>query len=102
MQTARDYTMDRIQFGVPLARNQLIQFKLADMLTEINLGLLSCVQVSRLKDDGNAHPSQISMLKRNSCVKSLNIARTARDMLGGNGICDEYHVIRHSCNLEAV
>lgn len=102
MQIARDYTMDRKQFGVPLARNQLIQFKLAEMLSEINLGLLGCHHVARLKDDKLAHPSQISLLKRNSCIKSLNVARTARDMLGGNGISDEYHVIRHAMNLEAV
>jgi glutaryl-CoA dehydrogenase len=102
MQAARDYTLERKQFGVPLARNQLIQFKLAEMLTDINLGLLGCLQVARLKDEGTAHPSMISLLKRNSCLKALNIARTARDMLGGNGICDEYHIIRHSTNLEAV
>jgi len=102
MQAARDYTLDRIQFGVPLARNQLIQFKLAEMLTEINLGLFGCLQVARLKDEGRAHPSMISLLKRNSCLKSLQIARTARDMLGGNGISDEYHIIRHAMNLEAV
>lgn len=101
-QTARDYTLDRKQFGVPLARNQLIQFKLAEMVTDISLALQGCLQVSRLKEEGQAHPSQISLLKRNSCLKSINIARTARDMLGGNGICDEYHVIRHSANLEAV
>lgn len=101
-QTARDYTCDRKQFGVPLARNQLIQFKLAEMITDISLSLQGCLQVGRLKDDKLAHPSQISLLKRNSCLKSLAIARTARDMLGGNGISDEYHVIRHAMNLEAV
>uniref|UniRef100_S4R7F1 Glutaryl-CoA dehydrogenase, mitochondrial n=1 Tax=Petromyzon marinus TaxID=7757 RepID=S4R7F1_PETMA len=100
--TARQYTMDRMQFGVPLARNQLVQKKLADMLTEISLGLQACVQLGRLKDQGLAAPEMISMLKRNSCGKSLDIARTARDMLGGNGIADEYHVIRHVLNLEAV
>eukprot|EP00058_Branchiostoma_floridae_P017112 XP_002602600.1 hypothetical protein BRAFLDRAFT_281524 [Branchiostoma floridae] len=102
LETARQYTLDRIQFGVPLARNQLIQKKMADMLTEITLGLQSCLQVGRLKDQGRATPEMISMVKRNSCGKSLDIARSARDMLGGNGICDEYHVIRHVMNLEAV
>ncbi|XP_078479517.1 glutaryl-CoA dehydrogenase, mitochondrial [Lampetra planeri] len=100
--TARQYTLDRMQFGVPLARNQLVQKKLADMITEISLGLQACVQLGRLKDQGLAAPEMISMLKRNSCGKSLDIARTARDMLGGNGIADEYHVIRHVLNLEAV
>ncbi|XP_013410858.1 glutaryl-CoA dehydrogenase, mitochondrial [Lingula anatina] len=100
--TARQYVLDRKQFGKPLAKNQLIQKKLADMITEISLGLQSCVQVGRLKDDGKAAPEMISLIKRNSCGKSLDIARAARDMLGGNGICDEYHVIRHAMNLEAV
>lgn len=99
---AREYTLDRKQFGNPLAANQLVQFKLAEMLTEITLGLHSVLQVGRLKDEGLLHPSMISLVKRNSCVKSLNIARTARDMLGGNGIVDEYHVMRHSQNLETV
>lgn len=99
---ARDYTLDRRQFGNPLAANQLVQFKLAEMLTEISLGLQSCLQVGRLKDEGLLNPAMISMVKRNSCIKSLNIARTARDMLGGNGIVDEYHVMRHSQNLETV
>ncbi|KAL7988341.1 hypothetical protein Chor_007260, partial [Crotalus horridus] len=90
------------QFGAPLARNQLIQKKLADMLTEITIGLQACLQLGRLKDEDKATPEMISMLKRNSCGKALEIARQARDMLGGNGIADEYHVIRHVMNLEAV
>ncbi|XP_030052859.1 glutaryl-CoA dehydrogenase, mitochondrial [Microcaecilia unicolor] len=102
LQTARQYTLDRIQFGVPLAKNQLIQKKLADMLTEITLGLQACLRLGRLKDEDKATPEMISMLKRNSCGKALEIARQARDMLGGNGISDEYHVIRHVMNLEAV
>ncbi|XP_017353276.1 glutaryl-CoA dehydrogenase, mitochondrial isoform X3 [Cebus imitator] len=92
----------RIQFGVPLARNQLIQKKLADMLTEITLGLHACLQLGRLKDQDKATPEMVSLLKRNNCGKALDIARQARDMLGGNGISDEYHVIRHAMNLEAV
>ncbi|KDO22377.1 glutaryl-CoA dehydrogenase [Saprolegnia parasitica CBS 223.65] len=99
---ARQYTLDRSQFGAPLAANQLIQKKLADMLTEINLGLFACLQVGRLQDAGPVSPEIISIVKRNSCGKSLDIARTARDMLGGNGVSDEYHVVRHSMNLEAV
>ncbi|KAM3926695.1 glutaryl-CoA dehydrogenase [Leptodactylus fuscus] len=99
---ARQYTLDRIQFGVPLARNQLIQKKLADMLTEITIGLQACLQLGRLKDEDKAAPEMISLLKRNSCGKALDIARQARDMLGGNGISDEYHIIRHVMNLEAV
>ncbi|XP_033116301.1 glutaryl-CoA dehydrogenase, mitochondrial-like [Anneissia japonica] len=102
LEAARQYTLDRHQFGVPLARNQLIQKKLADMLTEISIGLQSCLQVGRLKDQGMIAPEMISMIKRNSCGKSLDIARMARDMLGGNGISDEYHVIRHVMNLESV
>ncbi|XP_063305585.1 glutaryl-CoA dehydrogenase, mitochondrial [Pelobates fuscus] len=100
--TARQYTLDRIQFGVPLARNQLIQKKLADMLTEITIGLQACLQLGRLKDQDKATPEMISILKRNSCGKALDISRQARDMLGGNGISDEYHIIRHVMNLEAV
>ncbi|KAG9473114.1 glutaryl-CoA dehydrogenase, mitochondrial [Eleutherodactylus coqui] len=100
--TARQYTLDRLQFGVPLARNQLIQKKMADMLTEITIGLQACLQLGRLKDEDKATPEMISMLKRNSCGKALDIARQARDMLGGNGICDEYHIIRHVMNLESV
>ncbi|XP_054764557.2 glutaryl-CoA dehydrogenase, mitochondrial-like [Lytechinus pictus] len=102
LETARQYTLDRVQFGSPLARNQLMQKKMADMLTEISLGLQSCIQVGRLKDEGKATPEMISLIKRNSCGKALDIARVSRDMLGGNGICDEYHVIRHVMNLEAV
>ena len=99
---ARTYTLNRKQFGRPLAANQLIQKKLADMQTEITLGLQACLRLGRLKDEGRAAPEMISMLKRNSCGKSLEIARTARDMHGGNGIADEFHVIRHVMNLEAV
>jgi glutaryl-CoA dehydrogenase len=99
---ARQYTMDRKQFGKPLAANQLIQKKLADMQTEITLGLQACLRLGRLKDEGRAAPEAISMLKRNSCGKSLDIARIARDMHGGNGVSDEFHVIRHVMNLEAV
>jgi glutaryl-CoA dehydrogenase len=100
--TARQYTLDRKQFDRPLAQNQLIQKKLTDMLTEISLGLISCWRAAKLKDEGKITPEMISLLKRNSCGKSLDIARTARDMLGGNGISDEYNVIRHVMNLEAV
>ena len=99
---ARQYTLDRKQFGKPLAANQLIQKKLADMQTEITLGLLGCLQAGRLMDQHMLSPDAISLLKRNSCGKSLDIARTARDMHGGNGIADEFHVIRHAMNLEAV
>ncbi len=99
---ARQYTMDRVQFGRPLAQNQLIQKKLADMQTEIALGLQACLRVGRLMDEGKAAPEMISLIKRNSCGKSLDIARMARDMHGGNGIHDEYHVIRHMINLETV
>ena len=99
---ARNYTLNRKQFGRPLAANQLIQKKLADMQTEITLGLQACLRLGRLKDEGRAAPEMISMLKRNSCGKALDIARAARDMHGGNGISDEFHVIRHVMNLEAV
>ena len=99
---ARDYTVDRQQFGRPLAANQLIQKKLADMQTEIAIGLQSCLRVGRLFDEGRATPEMISLIKRNSCGKALEMARTARDMHGGNGISDEFHVIRHVMNLEAV
>jgi glutaryl-CoA dehydrogenase len=99
---ARSYTLERKQFGRPLAANQLIQKKLADMQTEITLGLQACLRLGRLKDEGKAAPEMISMMKRNSCGKALDIARTARDMHGGNGVSDEYHVIRHVMNLEAV
>ncbi len=99
---ARQYCLDRQQFGRPLAANQLIQKKLADMQTEISLGLQGCLQAGRLMDDSQCPPELISLLKRNSCGKALDIARTARDMHGGNGISDEFHVIRHVMNLEAV
>ncbi len=99
---ARQYTMDRQQFGRPLAQNQLIQKKLADMQTEITLGLQACLRVGRLMDEDRAAPEMISLIKRNSCGKALDIARLARDMHGGNGIHDEYHVIRHMINLETV
>jgi glutaryl-CoA dehydrogenase len=102
MHAARDYTLERNQFGAPLAANQLIQIKLANMSTEIAIARQACLQVGRLMEAGNAKPDMVSMVKRNSCGKSLDIARTARDMLGGNGISDEYHVIRHVMNLEAV
>ena len=100
--SARQYTLDRVQFNRPLAANQLIQKKLADMQTEISIGLMSCLQAGRLMDQALLPPETISMIKRNSCGKSLDIARMARDMHGGNGISDEYHVIRHVMNLEAV
>jgi len=99
---ARQYTMDRLQFGRPLAANQLIQKKLADMQTEITLGLQGCLRLGRLKDEGKAAPEITSIMKRNSCGKALEIARMARDMHGGNGIVDEFHVIRHLVNLETV
>lgn len=99
---ARQYTLDRTQFGRPLAQTQLVQKKLADMMTEITLGLQACLQVGRLLDDGKCAPENISLIKRNSCGKSLDIARLARDMHGGNGIADEFHVIRHMVNLETV
>ena len=99
---ARQYVLDRKQFGRPLAANQLIQKKLADMQTEIAIGLQACLRLGRLKDEGKAAPEITSILKRNSCGKALEIARTARDMHGGNGIVDEFHVIRHVLNLETV
>jgi glutaryl-CoA dehydrogenase len=99
---ARNYVMERKQFGRPLAANQLIQKKLADMQTEIALGLNACLRLGRMKDEGTAAPEITSMLKRNSCGKALAIARDARDMLGGNGIVDEFGVIRHLVNLEVV
>ncbi len=99
---ARQYTMDRSQFGKPLAANQLIQKKLADMMTDITLGLQGCLRLGRMKDEGTAAPEITSIMKRNSCGKALDIARTARDMHGGNGIVDEFHVIRHVLNLETV
>ncbi|KAJ1542157.1 hypothetical protein HK096_009600 [Nowakowskiella sp. JEL0078] len=99
---ARNYALNRNQFGGPLARFQLIQKKFADAVTEIGLGLQACVQVGRLKDENKAAPEMISLIKRNNCGKSLAIARECRDILGGNGISDEYHIIRHVTNLEAV
>jgi len=99
---ARQYTLDREQFGRPLAANQLIQLKLADMQTEITLGLTACLRAGRMMDEGRLAPENISMLKRNNCGKALNISRMSRDMHGGNGISDEFHVIRHLMNLETV
>ena len=99
---ARQYGLDRKQFGRPLAATQLFQKKLADMQTEITLGLTACLQAGRLKDQGKLAPAAISLLKRNNCGKALDIARMARDMHGGNGISDEFHVIRHMMNLETV
>lgn len=99
---ARQYTLDRIQFGRPLAANQLIQLKLANMQTEISIGLQSVLRVGRLMDESKVAPEMISLVKRNSCGKALDIARLSRDMHGGNGISDEFHVIRHVMNLEAV
>lgn len=99
---ARNYVLERKQFGRPLAANQLIQLKLADMQTEIALGLQAALRLGRLMDQGRATPEMISLAKRNACGKALAIARVARDMHGGNGVCDEYHVIRHVMNLEAV
>ena len=99
---ARQYTLDRQQFGRPLAANQLIQFKLATMMTDIALGLQGALRVGRLLDADQARPEMISLVKRNSCAKALDIARMSRDMHGGNGIADEFHVIRHVMNLEAV
>merc|ERR1712176_125607 len=102
LEYARNYTLDRIQFKRPLAANQLIQMKLANALAEINLGLNGVLQATRLKEQGKLHSNLISLLKRNTCTKALHIARECRDMLGGNGIVDEYQVIRHVMNLEAV
>jgi glutaryl-CoA dehydrogenase len=99
---ARTYCLERMQFGKPLAANQLIQMKLADMITDISLGLQANLRTGRLLDDKILIPETISIIKRNNCQKALHIARTARDMLGGNGISDDYHVIRHMMNLEAV
>merc|ERR1719238_2243000 len=102
LETARDYTMGRNQFGRPLAANQLIQMKMANALTEITIGLQAVLRATRLKEQGKLHSNVVSMMKRNSTTKAINIARECRDMLGGNGIVDEYQVIRHVCNLEAV
>ena len=101
-QAARNYTLERKQFNRPLASNQLIQKKLADMLTDISLGLQGCLQMGRLMDKDQCPVELISMMKRNSCGNALNIARSARDMLGAYGIVDEYHIIRHMMNLETV
>ena len=100
--TARQYTLDRTQFGTPLAAKQLVQKKLADMQTEITLGLQAALRVGRLIDEEQMIPEMISLIKRNNCGKALEVARLARDMHGGNGVIDEYHVVRHSMNLEAV
>ena len=99
---ARQYTLDRKQFGRPLAATQLVQLKLANMQTEITLGLQAALRVGRLMDEDNAAPEMISLIKRNNCGKALDIARVSRDMHGGNGISDEFHIIRHVMNLEAV
>jgi glutaryl-CoA dehydrogenase len=99
---SRQYTLDRMMFGKPLAATQLVQKKLADMQTEITLGLQGALRLGRLMDEGRATPEMISLMKRNNCGKALDVARVARDMHGGNGIADEYHVIRHAMNLEAV
>lgn len=101
-QQAKSYTLERKQFGAPLASKQLVQKKLADMETEITLGLQAALRVGRLIDDDNFKPEMISLIKRNNCQKALDISRNARDMHGGNGVIDEYHVIRHTMNLEAV
>eukprot|EP00049_Salpingoeca_infusionum_P002738 m.59304 g.59304 ORF g.59304 m.59304 type:complete len:417 (-) comp11764_c0_seq1:213-1463(-) len=103
LDVARQYTLDRVQFGRPLAANQLPQKKMADMLTEISLGLQGCLRVGRIREElGEFVPDQVSLIKRNSCGKALEIARNARDMLGGNGISGEYHIMRHLINLETV
>ena len=102
MHRARHYTLDRIQFGKPLAQTQLVQKKLADMMTDISLGLQASLRVGRLFDEGKLAPEMISIVKRNNCGKALDIARIARDMHGGNGISQEYHVMRHAQNLETV
>jgi len=99
---ARQYTLDRSQFGRPLAATQLVQKKLVDMQTEITLGLQGCLQMGRLMDAGNCPVELVSLMKRNNCGKALDVARVARDMHGGNGVSDEFHVIRHAMNLEAV
>ena len=101
-QTARQYTLDRAQFGVPLASKQMVQLKLADMQTEVSLALQGCLQAGRMLSAGEISPDLISLIKRNSCGKALDIARSARDMLGGNGISDDYPIMRHMVNLEVV
>jgi len=102
LSVARQYVLDRQQFGRPLAANQLIQKKLADMVADIALALQGCLRLGRLMEDGRAPPELVSLAKRNSCGKALDIARSCRDMLGGNGISDDYRVMRHMANLEAV
>jgi glutaryl-CoA dehydrogenase len=102
LETARRYALDRSQFGAPLAANQLVQKKLVDMSAEITLGREACLRVGRLMEAGRARPEMVSLIKRNSCGKALEISRAARDVLGGNGVSDEYHVMRHLANLEAV
>jgi len=99
---AREYSLDRKQFNRPLAANQIVQLKLTEMLSEITLGLQASLRIGRLLDENISIPENVSIIKRNNCLKSLHIARNARDMLGGNGISDEYHIIRHMLNLEAV
>jgi len=101
-EAARGYTLERKQFGRPLAANQIVQLKLANMLTEISLGLQAALRVGRLIDEGHLSPDMVSIIKRNNCGKALDIARVARDMHGGNGIAAEFHVIRHAINLETV
>jgi glutaryl-CoA dehydrogenase len=102
LETARDYAIERLAFGKPIAATQLVQKKLADMQTEIALGLQGALRLGRMLDEGSASPTLISMMKRNNCGKALDVARTARDILGGNGISEEYHVMRHAVNLETV
>lgn len=102
LKIGRDYSLNRKMFGNPLAANQLIQFKLAESMAELALAMQGCMRVARLKDEDKAHPSMISLIKRNSCVKSLEVARKMRDVLGGNGIVDEFEVFRHMVNLETV
>ena len=99
---ARRYTLDRKQFARPLAANQLIQFKLANMQTDIALALQAALRVGRMMDEGNAAPEVVSLIKRNNCLKALDVARVSRDMHGANGIADEFHVMRHMVNLETV
>jgi glutaryl-CoA dehydrogenase len=100
LEQARQYALERTQFGSPLAANQLVQKKLVDMSVEISIGREACLRVGRLMERGMAQPEMISMIKRNSCGKALDVSRAARDLLGGNGISDEYHIMRHLMNLE--
>jgi len=102
LERALQYTTDRKMFGYSLSSYQLIQYKMAQIVTDISLGLEGCLQVGKLKDQDLCHPTQISIIKRNSCLKALDAARQCRDMLVGNGIVDEYHIMRHVCNLETV